>query len=106
MCVCKCSQHGNCLLSDSILIYIFTNSGRVNLTFYTVNCSYCRPNLAELPGYMLEDQTDLSPRLRTLELQKSVSVLNLSKEPLKVEVKKATERRDVCSRSGLQVPSV
>jgi len=38
--MCKCSQHGNCLLSDSILIYIFTKSGRVNLAFYTVNCSY------------------------------------------------------------------
>jgi hypothetical protein len=55
---------------------------------------------------MFEDQTNLSPRLRTLELQNPVSVLNLSKEPLKVEVKEATERRDMYSHRGLQVPSV
>jgi hypothetical protein len=55
------------------------------------------------PIYVLEDDTDLSPRLRTLTLQIPQSVANLSKDPLKVAVKKATVRRDLCTPSGLQV---
>ncbi|PNF19850.1 Caspase-2 [Cryptotermes secundus] len=55
------------------------------------------------PNYAPEDDTDLSPRLRTLQLQIPHSVANLSQEPLKVVVKKATMRKDICTPKGLQV---
>jgi hypothetical protein len=54
---------------------------------------------------MLEDETELSPRVRTLVLENPQSVLNLSTEPLKVVVKRATERRDMCTPTGIQVTS-
>jgi hypothetical protein len=57
------------------------------------------------PIYVPEDDSDLSPRLRTLTLQIPQSVTNLSKEPLKVVVKKATVRKDLCTPKGLQVTS-
>lgn len=60
-------------------------------------------NLANLPAYMLEDETGLSPRLQTLAFQNVRCVTNLSTEPLKVVVKKATERMDVCTSKGVQV---
>jgi hypothetical protein len=53
--------------------------------------------------YVPEDDTDLSPRLRNLTLQIPQSVANLTKEPLKVVVKKATVRKDMCTPAGLQV---
>jgi hypothetical protein len=55
------------------------------------------------PIYVPEDDTDLSPRLRNLTLQIPQSVANLSQEPLKVAVKKATVRKDLCTPTGLQV---
>jgi hypothetical protein len=55
--------------------------------------------------YVPEDDTDLTPRLRTLNLQIPQSVANLSQEPLKVVVKKATVRKDLCTPTGLQVTS-
>ncbi|XP_021932824.1 caspase-2-like isoform X2 [Zootermopsis nevadensis] len=61
------------------------------------------PNLANLPRYMFEDIADLSPRLQTLALQNPMPVVNLSREPLRVVVRRATVRRDVCTREGLQV---
>jgi hypothetical protein len=93
----------NFWLNDSLLPYNFTDIEGVNLTFYTIHCIFYRPNLANLPRYMLEDETELSPRLRTLALQNPVPVVNLSTEPLKVVVKKATVRKDLCTPEGLQV---
>jgi len=61
------------------------------------------PNLAKLPAYMLEDETGLSPRLQTLAFPNVRCVTNLSTEPLKVVVKKATARMDVCTSRGVQV---
>lgn len=52
---------------------------------------------------MFEDIADLSPRLQTLALQNPMPVVNLSREPLRVVVRRATVRRDVCTREGLQV---
>jgi hypothetical protein len=66
---------------------------------------FYRTNLANLPAYMLEDETGLSPRLQTLAFQNVRCVTNLSTEPLKVVVKKATERMDVCTSKGVQVSS-
>jgi hypothetical protein len=55
------------------------------------------------PLYVPEDDPEPSPRLRTLILQNPESVANLSKEPLKVVVKKATVRMDQCTPAGLEV---
>lgn len=60
-------------------------------------------NLANLPPYMLEDETELSPRLHTLTFSNLRSVTNLSTEPLKIVVKKATARMDVCTTKGVEV---
>jgi len=56
-----------------------------------------------LPAYMLEDETELSPRLQTLTFSNVQCVTNLSTEPLKVVVKKATVRMDVSTSKGVQV---
>jgi len=61
------------------------------------------PNVTNLPAYMLEDETGLSPRLQTLTFPNVQCVSNLSTEPLKVVVKKATARMDVCTLKGLEV---
>lgn len=54
---------------------------------------------------MLEDETGLSPKLQTLAFPNVRCVSNLSTEPLKVVVKKATARMDVCTSKGVQVTS-
>jgi hypothetical protein len=54
---------------------------------------------------MLEDETELSARLQTLAFPNVQCVTNLSKEPLKVVVKRATARMDVCTSKGVQVTS-
>jgi len=64
-----------------------------------------RTNLANLPAYMLEDESGLSPRLQTLPFPNVKSVYNLSTEPLKVVVKKAIARMDVCTSKGVEVSS-
>lgn len=64
-----------------------------------------RSNLANLPAYMLEDESGLSPRLQTLAFPNVECVSNLSTEPLKVVVKKATARMDVCTSKGVEVSS-
>jgi hypothetical protein len=52
------------------------------------------------------DDNDLIPRLKTLTLQMiPQSVGYLSTEPLKVVVKKATVRKDMCTAKGLLVRS-
>ena len=64
-----------------------------------------RTKLANLAAYMLEDETEPSPRLKTLAFPNVQCVSNLSTEPLKVEVKKATAWMDVCTSKGVQVTS-
>jgi hypothetical protein len=54
---------------------------------------------------MLEDETGLSPGLQTSDFSNVQCVLNLSTEPLKVEVKKATAWMDVSTPEGVQVTS-
>ena len=54
---------------------------------------------------MLEDENDLSPRVQTLAFPNVQCVSNLSTEPLKVVVKKATTRMDVCTPIGVHVSS-
>ena len=54
---------------------------------------------------MLEDETELSPRLQTVGLSNLQSVSNLGREPLKVVVKKATAWMDVSTPNGVQVTS-
>jgi hypothetical protein len=61
--------------------------------------------VTNLPAYMLEDETGLSPRLQTLTFPNVQCVSNLSTEPLKVVVKKATARMDVSTPKGVQVIS-
>ena len=70
-----------------------------------MNFFFHRVNLAKLSAYMLEDETGLSPRLQTLAFPNVRCVSNSSKEPLKVVVKKATERMDGCTSKGVQVTS-
>jgi len=60
-------------------------------------------NLLNLPAYVLEDENELSPRLQTLALSNVQNVSNLSTEPLKVVVKRATARMDVGTSKGVQV---
>jgi len=50
-----------------------------------------------------EDENELIPKLQTLAFPNVQSVSNLSTEPLKVVVKKATARMDVCTPRGVQV---
>jgi hypothetical protein len=57
------------------------------------------------PIFVPGDDNDLIPGLRTLTLQIPQSVAYLSTEPLKVVVKKATVRKDVCTAKGLLVRS-
>jgi hypothetical protein len=54
---------------------------------------------------MLEGASGLSPRLQTSAFPNVQSVSNLSTEPLKVVVKKATARMDVCTSKGVEVSS-
>jgi len=61
--------------------------------------------VTNLPAYMLEDETGVSPGLQTSDFLNVRCVTNLSKEPLKVVVKKATEWKDGSTSRGLQVNS-
>ena len=54
---------------------------------------------------MQEDENGPCLRLQTLAFPNVQSVSNLSKEPLKVVVKKATAMMDVCTSKGVQVSS-
>jgi len=60
-------------------------------------------NLANFPANVQEDEIGLCQRLQTVAFLNVQSVSNLSKEPLKVVVKKATARMDVCTSKGVQV---
>jgi hypothetical protein len=88
-------------------LFIFHEEGCTwfRIWFSLLNLFFHRPNLANIPAYMLEDETGLSSRLQTLAFQNVQCVSNLSTEPLKVVVKKATARMDVCTSKGVQVTS-
>ena len=113
ICVCLCLVN----FKESPQICAFLFPWRKLLIFHNEGCTWFRiwlsllnlffrrPNLAKLPAYMLEDETGLSPRLQTLAFPNVQCVTNLSTEPLKVVVKKATARMDVCNSGGVQVTS-
>jgi len=61
--------------------------------------------MANLSARMQENVIGHSPRLQTSDSLNLPSVSNLSTEPLKVVVKKATEWMDVCTSKGVKVTS-
>lgn len=91
------------MLNDCVLACIIINSEGVNSTFYNTDCGFCRTNLTTLPRYMLEADTELTPGIQTSALQSLVRTLYVSREPLEVVVRRATVRKDLCTREGLQV---
>jgi hypothetical protein len=66
---------------------------------------FCRTTLISPPICGPEDDTELSPRLRTLALELPQAVVNVREEPLRVVVKRATARKDLYTPKGLLVRS-
>jgi hypothetical protein len=110
VCVCLVLKHHNksvlsCSPGGNYLLIFHKDCTWFRIWLSLLSLFFHRTNLANLPAYMLEDDTGLSPKLQTLAFQNLQSVTNLNTEPLKVVVKKATMRMDVCTSKGVQVTS-